>query len=324
MARRQDSPRGAQARGTGGTRAAGAVVSGPAGGCCWCTARSTTTGPSPRASSTGRARGRRGGPGGRRGDRPARPARPAAPRPALPGRAQRTRRCTTGGPGRRRRRRRRPTAPTTRSTEVAWVDARARRRRWLTYDADRDTLRPGRVGCAASAPMPWSCCATARPGPEARWRRDDRLRPLLRRRPGQAQRLVPVLAGLRRRRLVSSSSARCVQTLAPYAEATGWPAGRPTTGSARRTPTARVRRVVEDARRRPAARGIAEASCCAPTGRCCPTVFDALGRRPTRAGAGRAARRPPAPGRGRGARSGTAGRARRHADPCRRRAGSFT
>jgi 8-oxo-dGTP diphosphatase len=53
------------------------------------------------------------------------------------------------------------------------------------------------------------------------WRSDDRERPLLATGKHQAERLVPVLAAYDVRRLVSSSSTRCVQTLEPYATATG-------------------------------------------------------------------------------------------------------
>jgi 8-oxo-dGTP diphosphatase len=53
------------------------------------------------------------------------------------------------------------------------------------------------------------------------WRRDDRTRPLLVVGRRQADRLAPVLAAYDVRRLVSSSSTRCVQTLEPYADLRG-------------------------------------------------------------------------------------------------------
>ena len=53
------------------------------------------------------------------------------------------------------------------------------------------------------------------------WRADDRQRPLLATGKHQAGRLVPLLAAYDVRRLVSSSSTRCVQTLEPYAAAIG-------------------------------------------------------------------------------------------------------
>jgi 8-oxo-dGTP diphosphatase len=54
------------------------------------------------------------------------------------------------------------------------------------------------------------------------WRHDDRLRPLLQAGRQQAQHLVPLLAAYDVTRIVSSSSARCVETVGPYADITGW------------------------------------------------------------------------------------------------------
>ena len=79
--------------------------------------------------------------------------------------------------------------------------------------------------------------------------------------------------GLRRHLgVVTSTSVRCVQTVTPYADTTGWP-------------TEAVRRAQRGGRHR---RGGASSSstssstpgrarCCAPTGRCCRRCFDALG-----------------------------------------------
>ena len=53
------------------------------------------------------------------------------------------------------------------------------------------------------------------------WRSDDRDRPLLATGKHQAGRLAPVLGAYDLRRLVCSSSTRCVQTLEPYAAAYG-------------------------------------------------------------------------------------------------------
>ena len=60
------------------------------------------------------------------------------------------------------------------------------------------------------------------------WRKDDRLRPLLAEGKRDATRLIPLLAAYAPTRLVTSSSVRCAQTLAPYAAACGWPLRRPT------------------------------------------------------------------------------------------------
>ena len=54
------------------------------------------------------------------------------------------------------------------------------------------------------------------------WRRPDQERPLIARGHDQAQRLVPLLAVYDATRLVSSSSVRCVQTVQPFADSTGW------------------------------------------------------------------------------------------------------
>jgi 8-oxo-dGTP diphosphatase len=55
------------------------------------------------------------------------------------------------------------------------------------------------------------------------WQTDDRLRPLLK--PGQVQagKLVPLLAAYDVSLIASSTSARCVATVMPYAAASGWP-----------------------------------------------------------------------------------------------------
>jgi 8-oxo-dGTP diphosphatase len=90
----------------------------------------------------------------------------------------------------------------------------------LTYDRDRDTLRE-----AYPLRRKTHALIVLRHG-EARsrkaWRQDDRMRPLLQAGRHQAQRLVPVLAAYDVSRLVSSSSTRCVESLGPYSDVTGW------------------------------------------------------------------------------------------------------
>jgi 8-oxo-(d)GTP phosphatase len=104
--------------------------------------------------------------------------------------------------------------------QVAWVPYDEARTR-LSYDHDRDTLREAypvrrrthaivvlRHGDARSRKM---------------WRsQDDRLRPLLQAGRMQAQRVIPLLAAYDVTRIVSSSSTRCVETVAPYSDTTGW------------------------------------------------------------------------------------------------------
>ena len=104
--------------------------------------------------------------------------------------------------------------------DVAWV-AREEAVRRLTYDHDRATLAESEPLRKTSHALVVLRHAAARS--RKAWRSDDRLRPLLV--PGlrQAEALVPLLAAYDVSRVVTSSSTRCVQTLAPYAAASGWP-----------------------------------------------------------------------------------------------------
>ncbi len=54
------------------------------------------------------------------------------------------------------------------------------------------------------------------------WRHDDSERPLLQLGRAQAERLVPVLAAYGVTRVLSSTSARCLQTVEPFVSTTGW------------------------------------------------------------------------------------------------------
>jgi 8-oxo-dGTP pyrophosphatase MutT (NUDIX family)/phosphohistidine phosphatase SixA len=103
---------------------------------------------------------------------------------------------------------------------VEWVEWSAAVRR-LTYPHDRETLaeaRPLRRKTRALVVLRHGK-ARARGG----WRKDDRQRPLLRLGETQAQRLVPLLAAFDVTAAHSSSSTRCVQTVTPYVDTTGWP-----------------------------------------------------------------------------------------------------
>jgi 8-oxo-(d)GTP phosphatase len=90
----------------------------------------------------------------------------------------------------------------------------------LTYDHDRDTLHEARKLRRKTRAV-----VVLRHG-EARsrkaWRQDDRLRPLVQAGRHQAQRVVPILAAYDVTRILSSSSTRCVETVGPYADTTGW------------------------------------------------------------------------------------------------------
>jgi 8-oxo-dGTP diphosphatase len=102
--------------------------------------------------------------------------------------------------------------------------------RWVPYDEALDRLSYARDVEVLRAAYPLrrrtQVLIVLRHG-EARsrkaWRRqDDRLRPLLQAGRQQAQRAIPVLAAFDVTRLVSSSSTRCVETLGPYSDVTGW------------------------------------------------------------------------------------------------------
>ena len=90
----------------------------------------------------------------------------------------------------------------------------------LTYPHDCDTLREAKKLRRRTQALVVFRHGAARS--RRAWRQDDRLRPLLQAGRLQAQHVVPVLAAYDVTRVVSSSSTRCVETVAPYAETTGW------------------------------------------------------------------------------------------------------
>jgi 8-oxo-dGTP pyrophosphatase MutT (NUDIX family)/phosphohistidine phosphatase SixA len=103
---------------------------------------------------------------------------------------------------------------------VEWVEWKAAMRR-LTYPHDRETLaeaQPLRRKTRALVVLRHGK-ARARGG----WKKDDRLRPLVQLGETQAQRLVPLLAAFDVTAAHTSSSLRCVQTVTPYVDTTGWP-----------------------------------------------------------------------------------------------------
>jgi 8-oxo-(d)GTP phosphatase len=102
--------------------------------------------------------------------------------------------------------------------EVAWFPVDKARRR-LTYQFDIDTLDEALQRARKTRTLVVLRHTQARS--RKAWRADDRDRPLLATGKVQAKRLVPILAAYDLRRLVSSSSTRCVQTLEPYAAACG-------------------------------------------------------------------------------------------------------
>jgi 8-oxo-(d)GTP phosphatase len=110
------------------------------------------------------------------------------------------------------------------------------------------------------------------------WRGDDRRRPLLVTGARQAARLTPVLAAYDARRLVTSTSTRCVQTLDPYADASGRRLRRESVLSEEGATRRGVRRLVEELweelDERPAKDGAVVVCSHRPV---LPWVFEALG-----------------------------------------------
>ena len=107
--------------------------------------------------------------------------------------------------------------------EVAWVGVDKAEQR-LTYSRDAETLRE-----ALATGRKTRALVVLRHG-QARsrkaWRKDDRKRPLLVSGLAQARVAAPLLGAYGVSRIVSSSSTRCVDTVAPYAEGSGWPVTR--------------------------------------------------------------------------------------------------
>ncbi len=102
--------------------------------------------------------------------------------------------------------------------EVAWMsydDALD----LLTYPYDRETLRESALVRKKTRAFVVLRHADARS--RSAWRRDDRLRPLLKSGVLQAERLVPVLAAYDVTLVASSSSVRCAETVRPYADVAG-------------------------------------------------------------------------------------------------------
>jgi 8-oxo-dGTP diphosphatase len=104
--------------------------------------------------------------------------------------------------------------------EVAWVPVRKAHRR-LSYAFDKSTLDEALATEWRTRALVVLRHTKARA--RKSWRKDDRLRPLLSLGKAQAERLVPLLSAYAPTRLVSSSSVRCTQSVAPYAAACGWP-----------------------------------------------------------------------------------------------------
>jgi 8-oxo-dGTP diphosphatase len=100
--------------------------------------------------------------------------------------------------------------------EVGWFPIDKARRR-LTYEFDTTTLAEALEQHRKTRALIVLRHSQARS--RKTWRGDDRERPLLATGRQHSARLAPVLAAYDVRRLVTSGSVRCVQTLVPYAEA---------------------------------------------------------------------------------------------------------
>jgi 8-oxo-(d)GTP phosphatase len=100
--------------------------------------------------------------------------------------------------------------------QLAWLSiAKARKR--LTYEHDRNTLDEFVEVRKRSTPL--VLLRHAKATSRKSWDGDDPSRPLSEVGQGQSDALIPLLAAYGVRRVVSSSSTRCWETLAPYAEA---------------------------------------------------------------------------------------------------------
>jgi len=88
----------------------------------------------------------------------------------------------------------------------------------LTYDHDRALLRDFAAGPFRTTP--YIVLRHGNAGDKRNWQEDDLLRPLDERGRAQAQRLNDVLACYGPARVISSATARCLETVLPYASRT--------------------------------------------------------------------------------------------------------
>jgi 8-oxo-(d)GTP phosphatase len=126
--------------------------------------------------------------------------------------------------------------------EVDWVDVEKAERR-LSYARDAETLAE-----ALATGKPTRALVVLRHG-QARsrknWHEDDRTRPLLVSGVVQARAVAPVLGAFGVSRIVASSSIRCADTVAPYAERSGRSVTRTDKLSEEDATATSVRRIVD-------------------------------------------------------------------------------
>ena len=107
--------------------------------------------------------------------------------------------------------------------EVAWVGVDKAERR-LSYRRDRESLAEALATGRKTRALVVLRHARARS--RKGWPKNDRKRPLLAAGTAQARAAAPVLGAYGVSRIVTSSSTRCVDTVAPYAAESGWPVTR--------------------------------------------------------------------------------------------------
>lgn len=103
--------------------------------------------------------------------------------------------------------------------QVAWVTI-DKAGEMLTYPIDRELLADAARLKRKSRALVIVRHGSARS--RGAWRGDDMDRPLLKTGLEQADRMVPMLAAYDVTRVVSSPAVRCLQTVTPYVETTGW------------------------------------------------------------------------------------------------------
>jgi 8-oxo-dGTP pyrophosphatase MutT (NUDIX family)/phosphohistidine phosphatase SixA len=106
--------------------------------------------------------------------------------------------------------------------EVVWVPLEEADGR-LSYRRDRRTLAEARQTGKATRVL--AILRHGRALPRKSWDGNDRKRPLLSEGETQARGVVPVLEAYAVSRIATSSSTRCVDTVLPYVEHSGWPLG---------------------------------------------------------------------------------------------------
>jgi 8-oxo-dGTP pyrophosphatase MutT (NUDIX family)/phosphohistidine phosphatase SixA len=129
--------------------------------------------------------------------------------------------------------------------EVTWVRADEAAER-LTYERDRTTLAEAVRARKKTRALVTLRHSKARSRKGWSKKRPDSERPLVSLGHHQAQRLVALLAAYDVTRLATSSSVRCVQTLQPYADSTGWDLGLDLGLSEEEATRKTVRTAVED------------------------------------------------------------------------------